>query len=72
MAKDPNLKTISVNLPVALVDRVRRLGFNGDVSVSSVVEKSLEAFLTKDADQHHAERLKARGATLRRAGSSGR
>ena len=66
MSKDPQLQTISVNLPRALVRRVRALGFNYDLSVSSIAEQSLEAFLEDSSEEENAARLRGLGATLRR------
>lgn len=67
MAKDPKLQTISINLPRALVKRVQALGFNHELSVSSIAEQSLEAFLVDSSEEQNAERLRGLGATLRRA-----
>ena len=66
MAKNPNLQTISINLPAPLADRVRRLGYNGDISISSIIEIALEACLTREPEKKQADHLKALGATLRR------
>jgi predicted transcriptional regulator len=69
MSKDPQLQTISVNLPRALVKRVQALGFNHDLSVSSIAEQSLEAFLEDLSEEENAERLRVLGASLRRVAS---
>ena len=67
--KDPRLKTISVNLPKALVNRVRALGHNQELSASSIIEKSLAAFLEGSSDDQSASRLRILGASLRRSGN---
>ena len=66
MSKDPQLQTISVNLPRALVRRVQALGFNHDLRVSSIAEESLEGFLENSSEEENAMRLRGLGATLRR------
>jgi len=66
VSKDPLLQTISVNMSRELVRRVQSLGFHQDLSVSSIVEQSLIAFLTDHSDEELANRLRALGATLRR------
>ncbi len=69
MAKDPKLQTISINLPRALVKRVQALGFHHELSVSSIAEQSLEAFLDDLIEEQNADRLRVLGATLRRTAS---
>jgi hypothetical protein len=64
--KHSNLQTISVNLPRQLVKQVQSLGFHHDLSVSSIVEHSLSAFLSGASEEQCAERLRDLGATLRR------
>ena len=66
MSKDPQLQTISINLPRELVRRVQSLGFHEDLSASSIVEQSLLSFLDDHSEAELARRLRALGATLRR------
>jgi hypothetical protein len=67
MPRDDNLKTISVNLPATLVERIRNLGFHQHLSASSIIEASLDAFLIESTDSELGSRLRASGATLRRS-----
>ena len=67
MPKDPQLQTISVNLPRDLVRRVQSLGFHQELSSSSIVEQALILFMGDDTEERLAERLRRLGATLRRA-----
>jgi hypothetical protein len=69
MAKEPKLRTISVNLPAALVDRARSLGVSRNISVLSVVERSLEAFFLKDIRDNHAARPDNAQLTLQKQGT---
>ena len=66
MAKDPALQTISVNLPRELVRRVQALGFNQELSASSIMQYALQAFLGDHTEAELADRLRDLGATLRR------
>ncbi len=66
MSRGSLLRTMSVNLPSELIDRVRRLGFHEDLSASSIVEQALLSFLHDLPETEVAELLRARGATLRR------
>ncbi|MBD5656598.1 MAG: hypothetical protein IAI50_15670 [Candidatus Eremiobacteraeota bacterium] len=66
MARDLNLKTMSINLPGALIERVRNIGFYEDLSTSSIVEKALLLLLDGLTDAEIALKLRASGATLRR------
>ncbi len=66
MAKDPDLQTISINLPRALVRRLQTLGFNEGLSASSIVEHSVLAFLADRSDEQNAGKLRELGARLRR------
>ena len=67
MAKDPQLQTISVNLPKDLVRRVQSLGFHQELSSSSIVEQALRMFLSDDTEEALAGKLRLLGATLRRS-----
>ncbi len=67
MPRDEKLRTISVNLPVEIVDRLRRLGFNHRLSASSIVETALRHFLADSTDEELASQLRIGGATLRRS-----
>ncbi len=67
LPKDPQLQTISINLPKDLVRRVQTLAFHEEFSASSIVEKSLEMFLGQASEGDLADRLRGLGATLRRA-----
>ena len=67
MAPDLKFRTMSINLPVDLISRVRNLGFQEDFSASSIVEQALVLFLGDQSDQELALRLRANGAALRRA-----
>jgi Arc/MetJ family transcription regulator len=67
MPRDEKLCTISVNLPVDVVDRLRRLGFNHRLSASSIVEAALRRFLGDATDEELAAQLRSGGATLRRS-----
>jgi predicted transcriptional regulator len=66
MARDTRLRTISVNLPVAIVDRLRVLGFYEHFSSSAIVEAALAEFIDDRTDAELAIRLRASGASLRR------
>ena len=66
MAKDPELQTISINLPRQLVRRLQTLGFNEGLSASSIVEHSVLAFLSDRSDEQNASKLRELGARLRR------
>lgn len=68
MSRDPALQTMSVNLPSELIARVRSLGFNQDLSASSIIEQALLLLLEDDlSEEDVAARLRASGACLRRA-----
>ncbi len=67
MPRDEKLRTISVNLPVEVVDRMRRLGFNHRLSASSIVETALRRFLGDSTDEELALELRSGGASLRRS-----
>ena len=67
MPKHPSLQTISINLPKALVRKVQSLAFHQEFSASSIVEKALEVFLGQHSESDVADRLRALGASLRRA-----
>lgn len=67
MPHDARFGTVSINLPVALVARVRDLAFREEFSVSAIVEQALLAYLEEMPDAVIAGRLRARGAALRRA-----
>lgn len=67
MPRDPRLQTICLNIPRELVNRVRTLAYNQDLSASSIVEQALSAVLGDHAEADVADRLRALGATLRRA-----
>ena len=66
MSRDAQLRTMSVNLPSELIERVRHLGFHEDLSASSIVEQALLAFLGDLPEAKVAKILRARGAKLRR------
>jgi hypothetical protein len=66
MAKDVGLQTIRVNLPRVLVRRVQGLGFNHELSASSIVEHALLVFMGNNEEAELADRLRGLGATLRR------
>ncbi len=67
MPRDEKLCTISVNLPVEVVERLRRLGFNHRLSASSIVETALRRFFGDSTDEELASQLRTGGATLRRS-----
>jgi len=66
MPRDDSLKTISVNLPVVLVERLRSLGFHERLSASAVVESALVLLFDDESDRELGKQLRANGATLRR------
>ena len=66
MPRDTTLQTVSVNLPAALVERVRRLGFDESFSTSSIVEHALLQFLDSLTDRQLGSLLRSLGASLRR------
>ncbi len=66
MSRDLHLRTMSVNLPDDLIQRVRKLGFDENVSASSIVEQALLAFLNVGTEEELIQVLHDRGATLRR------
>ncbi len=66
MSRNLHLRTMSVNLPEDLIDRVRSLGFHEDLSASSIVEQALLVFLDGLPEAEVATLLRDRGAKLRR------
>ena len=66
MSRDLRLRTMSVNLPATLIDRVRSLGFHEELSSSSIVEQALLVFLDHHPEAEVAALLRERGAKLRR------
>ncbi len=66
MSRDLHLRTMSVNLPDDLIHRVRKLGFDENLSASSIVEQALIAFLDVASEADLVKVLRDRGATLRR------
>ena len=67
MPRDKKLQTMSVNLPSELIWRIRVLGFNEELSASSIVEQALLCFLDGHTDETLAKTLREGGASLRRA-----
>jgi predicted transcriptional regulator len=67
VAHDLRFRTMSINLPIDLIARMRRLGHQEDFSSSSIVEQALVRFLGDLTDEELALRLRASGAGLRRA-----
>ena len=65
-ARDKTLQTVSINLPAALVERVRTLGFDESFSTSSIVEHALLQFLDSLNDHQLGALLRSLGASLRR------
>ena len=66
VSRNPKLRTLSVSLPSALVERMRRLKFYYDVSASGIVEQALLQYFADASDEALGERLRALGARRRR------
>ncbi len=60
------MKTASFSMPRDLCDTISRLAFHGMLSKSSIVEIALREYLDGRTDQELLEKLRSRGASLRR------
>lgn len=60
------LRKLSLNVPGAIAERLRKLAFDNSVSESSVVEIALRAFFQLGDSEQLGAHLRHNGATLRR------